>query len=44
MQTYDELAELARICVKNAHIAHRKETAAELWRMAREYSGEGRQA
>jgi hypothetical protein len=37
MYTYDDLAELARICAKNAHIASSKEVAAKLWEMATEY-------
>ena len=37
MQTYEELAELARVCAKNAHLASSKEIAAELWKMAAEY-------
>jgi hypothetical protein len=37
MYTYDDLAELARICAKNAHIASDKEVAAKLWELATEY-------
>jgi hypothetical protein len=32
-----ELADLARICAKNAQTATSKEVASELWKMAREY-------
>jgi hypothetical protein len=37
MQTYEELVELARICVRNARTTTDNEVAAELWKMAREY-------
>ena len=38
LPTYDDLAELARICARNAHKATgSKVVAAELWRMATEY-------
>jgi hypothetical protein len=37
MQTYDDYAEMARLCAKNAWIAHSKEASAELWKMALEY-------
>jgi hypothetical protein len=38
LPTYDDLAELARICARNARKAIRSEVvAAELWRMATEY-------
>ena len=37
MQTYEELAELARICARNAHLASGKEVRRELWQMALEY-------
>jgi hypothetical protein len=37
MQYYEHLAEMARICAENAHIASSKEIAAELWKMATEY-------
>jgi hypothetical protein len=37
MYTYDDLAELARICAKNAHIASSKEVATKLWELATEY-------
>jgi hypothetical protein len=37
MYTYDDLAELARICAKSAHIASSKEVAAKLWELATEY-------
>ena len=38
MQTYEELAELARICARNARIATNKQVVAELWKMAVEYA------
>jgi|HubBroStandDraft_6_1064221.scaffolds.fasta_scaffold8525557_1 hypothetical protein len=38
MQTYEELAELARICARNARITTNKQVAAELWKMAGEYA------
>jgi hypothetical protein len=34
MYTYDDLAELARICAKNSHIASSKEVSAKLWELA----------
>jgi hypothetical protein len=37
MQTYDDLVELAGLCAGNARIAHSREVAIELWKMAREY-------
>ncbi len=37
MQTYEEFAELARICAKNAHLASQKEVGRVLWKMALEY-------
>lgn len=37
MDSYEELVELARICMRQARIAQTKEVAAELQRMAREY-------
>jgi len=37
MYTYDDLAELARICAKNSHIASSKEVSAKLWELATEY-------
>ena len=38
LPTYDDLAELARICARNARKAIRSEVvAAELWKMATEY-------
>lgn len=37
MQTYDDLARLARVCAKNSYMARSKEAGAELWRMAIEY-------
>ena len=37
MQTYDEFAELARICAKNSWTADSKEVSAALWKMALEY-------
>ena len=37
MQTYDELAELARLCANNARTTINKETAAGLWGLARKY-------
>jgi hypothetical protein len=40
MYSYDDLAELARICAKNAHIASSKEVAAKLWELATEYREE----
>ena len=40
MYSYDDLAELARICAKNAHIASSKEVAAKLWELATEYRDE----
>ena len=38
MQTYEELAELARMCANNARIANCKEVADALWKMATEYA------
>ena len=35
--TYDDLADLARACAKQAHFTSDPEVAQELWRMAREY-------
>jgi hypothetical protein len=40
MYTYDDLAQLARTCAKNAHIANSKEVAAKLWALATEYRDE----
>jgi len=40
MRTYDDLAELARLCALNARLASSKEVAAELWAMAHEYQQE----
>jgi hypothetical protein len=37
MPTYEKMAELARTCAKNAHIADRKDIAAALWKTARDY-------
>jgi hypothetical protein len=37
MYTYDDFAELARICAKNSHIASSKEVSAKLWELATEY-------
>jgi len=37
MRTYDDLVELARLCGQNARIAHSREVAGELWKMAVEY-------
>jgi hypothetical protein len=37
MQTYEEVAELARICAKQAHFASSRPVARELWRLALEY-------
>jgi hypothetical protein len=37
MQSYDDLIELARICVEQARAARNREVAAELRRMGREY-------
>jgi hypothetical protein len=31
MRTYDDVAELARICARNARLASSREVAAELW-------------
>jgi hypothetical protein len=35
--TYDDLADLARACAKQAHFTTDPEVAQELWRIAREY-------
>jgi hypothetical protein len=44
LPTYDDLAELARICARNARKAIRSEVvAAELWRMAKEYQARAAQ-
>ena len=43
MYTYDDLADLARICAKNAHIASSK-VATKLWELATEYRDEARLA
>ncbi len=37
VQSCEELAELARICARNARLATSKAVASELWRMAKEY-------
>lgn len=37
MEDFDDLAELARLCAQNAHIAHSREAGTELWKMAHEY-------
>lgn len=37
MQSYDDMAEMAGICAKNAHLASTREVAAELWKIAKEY-------
>ena len=37
MLTYEDLVELARLCVRNARITTDREVADELWRMAKEY-------
>ncbi len=37
MVTYEDLVELARLCVRNARITTNIEVADELWRMAKEY-------
>jgi hypothetical protein len=37
MQTYENFAELARICAKQAHFNKDPEVARKLWRMALEY-------
>jgi hypothetical protein len=40
MRTYEELAELAVTCAKQAHITVNKDVARELWRMALGYQQE----
>ena len=37
MRTYENLAELARICVRQAWLSSTPDVAGELWRMAKEY-------
>jgi hypothetical protein len=37
MRTYEELVDLAKTCVKQAHITTSKDVAYELWRMAISY-------
>jgi len=37
MPTYDDLVELAEICLRQAHAAKSRAVAAELRRMAKEY-------
>jgi hypothetical protein len=37
MLTYEDLVELARLCVRNAQITTNREVADELWQMAKEY-------
>ena len=37
MQLYDELVELAKICIEQARSTHKQDVASELRRMAREY-------
>jgi hypothetical protein len=37
MLTYEDLVDLARLCVRNARITTNREVADELWRMAKEY-------
>ncbi len=36
-RTYGDLALMARICARTAHITDSREAARELWRMALEY-------
>ncbi len=44
LPTYDDLAELARICARNARtVTGSKVVAAELWRMATEYQARAAQ-
>jgi hypothetical protein len=37
MQTYDDIAELARICATQARLTTTKDVASALWMMARNY-------
>ena len=37
MPGYEELAALAKICARQAHVARTKEAAAQLWLMAQQY-------
>jgi hypothetical protein len=37
MQTYDELAEFACICARQAHFSSARDVAREFWRLALEY-------
>jgi hypothetical protein len=40
MRTYDELVELATICMRQSRVTTSQRVAVELWRMAREYQKE----
>jgi hypothetical protein len=40
MQSYEQLVELAKLCANQSRVSFSKETAAELWRMAKEYQAE----
>jgi hypothetical protein len=40
MQSYEQLVELAKLCANQSHVSFSKETAAELWRMAKEYQAD----
>lgn len=40
MRTYQQTVQLAQICARNSRITTDRETAAELWRMAKRYQSE----
>ena len=40
MRTYNEAAELAKMCARNARASSEKRVARELWKMAQEYQAE----
>jgi hypothetical protein len=42
MLTYEDLVELARLCVRNARITTNREAADELWRMSEGISSQSR--